>query len=65
MGEGRAKTERGRDGCLCLELDLGGDGVAVVPGGARVAELEDHLAKEDSAGVHVGHGDDVLCVRTR
>ena len=54
-----------RDGNLCLELDLGCDGVVVVPGGARVTELEDHLAKEDSAGVHIGHGDDVLCVCVR
>ena len=50
---------------LCLELEVADDAMLLVLRGAGVAKLEDHLAEEDTARVHVRHGDHVLCGAVR
>ena len=50
---------------LCLELEVADDAVLLVLRGAGVAKLEDHLAEEDTARVHVRHCDHVLCGAAR
>ena len=46
---------------LGLKLDLRAVARLLVLRRARVAELEEHLAPEDAARVHVRHRDHVLC----
>ena len=64
---GRAALDAPGDGvvrageeALGLELEVGVVVVRVVAHGARVAELDDHLSKEDAARVHVRHRQHVL-----
>ena len=47
---------------LGLELQVAVDIVILVRGGACIAELKDHLAEEDSPGVHVRHRDHIVCM---
>ena len=46
---------------LSLELEVGVQVLRVVARCAGVAELDDHLAEEDPARVHIGHRDHVFC----
>lgn len=50
---------------LRLELDVGVVARLLVLRHARVAELEEHLAPQDPARVHIRHRHDVLCRTTR
>lgn len=46
---------------LGLEFEIARQSVSLVLDSAGITELQDHLAKQNTARVHVGHGDDILC----
>lgn len=58
-------TENLRHADLCLELDIGVVAGLLVLRHARVPELEEHFAPENSSCVHVGHRDYVLYIVSR
>jgi len=43
-----------------FEIEIAVQVGVVVLGYACIAEFEDHLAKKNTAGIHIGHGDDVF-----
>ena len=57
-GEG---VVRAGEEALRLELDIGMEILRAVAHGARVAELDDHLPKQNAARVHIRHRQHVLC----
>lgn len=56
----QGRKQHAKEGYLGLEFKIARQSMSPVLDRAGITELDDHLAEEDAARVHVWHRDDVL-----